>query len=809
MSRWDSLKPSSGDSSARSSKSRHSRRRNQDEHGSGDSSRYHSKAPSGFQGSRGEKSFAVDSSFRKLKNALARQNNLVQGNSVDPSIILSSLEEIETSIIDCPSTERVEIFSLCIEILEKEFSSCDKLIVSILEKILLENTPQLSETQARHGVSVLSRRCQGQENITFLRPLALLVRRSVSVLPAESTAHTVVGRIFFPCLEQSLEFDNKLPILNAVSALLRDSQHASALLGSLVLDVTNDGTEQIVVNPLRSRLVTILQTITHNPDEQPDLKSMSCRTLSQVIGTLNKIDPNCSLSTICLDLPAAESYILSTFDERQFDLFEPCLVLLHSLILHHPNSISKLLSKLVLTPNWDGRDRNLACRQCNTKYFELGVFMQCVHFETSRDLGIDKSVSNLAVACLAECIKSMPWKHWLGLHTAPSVRSGFGRRLADSLAVVMKVTRCNFLSCDDDSAESLSRLTKQIFLEIPFGEEKLTERAVDLLATVADVAFGNARMPTLKETAFAALIHSMGGWETPQGEMVPMCLPTQRWLSQQVSLVILNSSFESVKSNDNNADVSVRFLSAILRTRPETVLQVTTEFSEIIHLGLDSDNANTRLRVLGLLDAFMLGRKNSICELDILDSESTVRIALSILKKTRGDERVQCRCLAFNTYASLLAKDWITVERDGENIFNDHFHSIILHCRESNTKVKRSACKALAEFCTAYFSNGVHLVVGNDDTGARATAQSVSKAMLEAMDDKNAAVRAVVHFCIGNLAYSIRETSSGSLLDDSTLLRVCTKVQEALQDPNDKVISSSNKNPVSILCATSHICLSR
>ena len=48
-------------------------------------------------------------------------------------------------------------------------------------------------------------------------------------------------------------------------------------------------------------------------------------------------------------------------------------------------------------------------------------------------------------------------------------------------------------------------------------------------------------------------------------------------------------------------------------------------------------------------------------------------------------------------------------------------------------------------------------------------------------------------FSLGNLAYALREINQSLLLEVPTLLRVCVKIQQILDDSNGKVCSNRQK----------------
>ena len=764
-----------------------------------------------------------------------KQNRLdLFASCIDIIVMMSTMTNVPKNSIDENFHEQQPI----IDDIDQVLSRILDFVLEIGKKKIDERTTlrlPIPEVQLQQAVTVLTKKCRSRQhhstNLMFLPSLAQLIQSYFKQFAsAENTAQDIVGNIFLPILltkinnvddemttssscdhvddADSSNDNNRILVLRTLLILLDDSRQGSAILGSLVQNVTSDGKEEIVVNPLRFRLIVALQTLIIQPSSGYDgdskqaksvVKALACTILAQVVNVLKKsksaTTTECNLANdTSLDIPRLENFILTSIhDESRKSTFvlNPCLDLFHSLLQYQPSAVSGLVSKLITSPTWDCSSYENSFSSSHCQYGEvnetdLSKFVQLIHLDSSLMTGqldaIDKNASTLAVSCLTLCIDSMPWKRWLGLATRTTTSprkalplSGFGRRLADSLAAIINVIRCNFITsdfrpCSDDDKwlDSISKLAKCALIKLPFGngDDKVTKAAVNLLIALSDIAFDRHAMestPKRKKAAFEVLIYSMGGWETPQGSTVPMCIPSVHWLSNpNASLVILKAAFESAKSSTIKIDISVRFISAILRTRPETASELETDMLDLIRIGLESrENSNIkRFQILGILEAFMVGRKSTLDNKMIGpegggDYSSSDRIALSVLSflrnTSRGDDAsVKYRCLVFNTYAAFLSRDWIALAQVDEGIdtFNDHFQSIILHChQESNAiKVRVSSCKALAEFCTAYFSSGECSAIADDKdiTLTQNVARCVCETMLANMNDENAAIRAMV-----------------------------------------------------------------
>jgi hypothetical protein len=409
----------------------------------------------------------------------------------------------------------------------------------------------------------------------------------------------------------------------------------------------------------------------------------------------------------------------------------------------YPNGMTRLGSRLLLEPVRTRVHTDERFKVCSRRASELGPFLATVHgfFE------IDTETIGLATDCLADLVESLPWRLWLkGASTADTI-SGFRRKVVDSLESNISITRCAFLRCDEVSVEAIARVCTNILMEIPWNEDTLVHSAAELWSTLANYTLKQKHASKVQAATTAVLVTSMGGRVTPQGDLLPMCTPARCWLSQESSMTFLQAIFDSVDSQDEQSEQSLKLLTAMLRTRPETAFSLWTKFRDLLRANAAVEKSESKLRCLALLEAFMLGRRN-FCDKteDRQRTEMIVDLACFALEHTRDDTHIQCRSLSFSAYAALLARDWTILDREPDPLL-DHFRAMLSHCREPNVKVRAAACKAVGEFCSHYVSEEALSVT--DDKGRTESyfpilTPEICDSMLASLGDKNASVRSMV-----------------------------------------------------------------
>ena len=142
---------------------------------------------------------------------------------------------------------------------------------------------------------------------SMLQCLDAIFLKFGSALPAEATAERAVRHLLVPIVESASSSDTSIggsdeqsrrkalcrsilpATLSCISNLVSHKQQASAILAPLLLDITNDGDEQQVTNPLRLRLLSLLQGLLLRENDDSIVATI-CRCFSDVLGAVCLID---------------------------------------------------------------------------------------------------------------------------------------------------------------------------------------------------------------------------------------------------------------------------------------------------------------------------------------------------------------------------------------------------------------------------------------------------------------------------------------------------------------------------------------
>ena len=756
MSRWDSLKPDSN-RTRRSSNNRTTSSRNNPQHGraSTASSRpagRHPIQPSDRRQTAGGTGNSVNDFSRdnlKQQVALYRANN----KTFQPTSVVKALEDFHRCLT---SRGRIEVTGddvmLLIDLIEINDSAIHQLCVDNLELAFEKDTfISMTKTQARHCTTVLAEKCMSSSTASMLiKCLSHIILVQAKTLPAEETAQDLVGRVFVPFLQNTTTNVSTLTsICTTLAGLFQDPGHASALLAPLVNDVSADGKEQRVVNPLRRKILNALQNILYSTSSDHDSLGQvaACNSLVKAIDALRKIDGdlNTSVNSADIDWALMERFLLEAMESHSSTLFTPALILLRAMIGRYPNATTRLGSRLIMEPVSGIRSMGKGgkCSCCSKLCNEIGLLLDIAHTRIATPNTINGETKNLAVHCLADFLQSMPWKKWQNASkqdTAHQRSSGFGRKVFDSLETVIQITRCTLLRCDEISIESIARLAGTIFTEISFNENKVVDAGIELWSTLANLVIHTTTKPKIQHATTDVLVLSMGGRCTPQGDLLPMCAPGYAWLSNESSETFLCKLFDSLESNDSLSHHSFKLLSAILRTRPETAYDWWERFQGLLEKYSKNDGSGVKFVQVGLLESFMLGKRDFPTDA----AHGTISVMLvellcCVLEKARIDNHVQSRTLSFNVYAALQRSDWIVLDKEEKRLLS-HFNAIISHCRESNAKVRIAACKAAGDFCTQYIATETSV----DRCRFQMISHDVCETMLACLNDKNGSVRSMV-----------------------------------------------------------------
>ena len=568
---------------------------------------------------------------------------------------------------------------------------------------------------------------------------ARLVLVASRQMPAEETANELVGNAFMPVLESP---DENVPIvLNAIQCLVSDPLHASAMLTPLTLDVTEQGQEDTVTNPLRSRLMLALQSLLGNKA----YSGSACLCLIRMIKTTNS-DGDVNE----MDVSLLEPFFVdaSRSEESRADAFD----LLRLVLKRYPTASTSLSSLLIGDRRSPFQTSGATCAHC--KHHSVSPLLDLLH-DTN-------NASRLAdvIPCIQELLQSMPLHIWLSTSRSSRGIQHFGKQTSEALIRLIRVVQCRFRQCPS-SIPVLCPLNQVILTRIPSSEyenDELKREAMDLLSLMAQV-FMRRRCPQLVE----CFVFSMGGRPLPDGGMTTMSIPMQHWLSSVSSRDFREYLWSSLELSKNSREECIQVICAIARSLPSFILedQTTWERCQRVIAAHASDSSyRIRLDGVSFLEKLLMGRMEKH---EQNDDTAIAIFASSIAWAMLKDTKPQVRTIALNCYGAFLPNDWLVLsELPKENVepaFQHHVNAILSHCVETRVTftdgephagVRAAACKCIGSVCTQFLSS--HASIHEDsliiDEERETFCKSTCDALVLSVQDSNAGVRSMVSLAI-------------------------------------------------------------
>ena len=605
--------------------------------------------------------------------------------------------------------------------------------------------------------------------------LALLVLVAYKQMPAEETAHQLVGNTLMPVLEDPQ--CHVLIILEVLQHLVRDPLHASALLAPLTLDVTEHG-EEVVTNPLRKRLMRALQSLL--PLLPYSRSACACITsiLSYSVEDATEID-----------LSLLEPFFVDAICSNELGKQRDALELLRVVLKTYPTT-SATLSKLFIG-EWHSSSRTIGetCSYC--QYHQpMSPLLDLLH-------GARRERVVHAIPCVEELLQAMPLHIWLGNRPSTKLQH-FGQRASEALVCLIRVVQCR-LQQGGTFISALSHLINVVLTRVPYSsyeKDILFREAMQLLSSMSQL-MKHGHIPELIE----CFVNCVGGQPRPQGGLTAMAAPMRAWLLSASSLEFWEYLWSSVKLNDNARKDSIRILCAVALMLPSAFLsdQMTWErFQRVVIEHTTDASHHVRLDGVTLLEKLLMGRIENI---DVQEVDGIALFASYIARAMLKDEKAPIQAVSLNCFGSLLALDWSTLSaipgENGETGFPQDMNTVLSYCirpserfeGEAKAGVRSSACKSIGDICTQYLS----VPTGNftyhiSDEQARTFCRVVCDAVMVALQDPNVGVRSMAVFAVGNLAHAVRNRASVELFIPPLYFQpLFVAVYNCLPESNDKV----------------------
>lgn len=629
----------------------------------------------------------------------------------------------------------------------------------------------------------------------------------VSIHHNHLASDIIVHQTFCNVLLPNLSLDNitstssiTLPILDVSMSLLRaDSKHVTAIMAPLVDDVSDEGTEKQVANPVRRRLFECLQHRLLHSDQLGEASSevlgveKLCRCLTRALRMAKKIDgtkSHAGESGKDVDPNFIRRILSNYLATRKLKI--PCLEVFLAYLERHPDTSSTFVPE-TLVASMTGRpattnSQSRACSICGLEH-QLD-FLLALHSAS------DTYAAALCMKILSLQLSRLPWHLWFRGERVPgSMQSSsftFRDRITTGVRNILRVTRC-WLQRDYQSVVvALTDLIRVLLNNVPLaGNESIEVLAVELVNDLTETIL-NTTHQVSRDALCNVLIESMGGKDTPQGQKTRMSSALKRWLgtcqgSTFVQKIIVSLSIDTVVNSTAH-----QILCAILRSFPEVVFlenAMWDEFQSTIQC-LNETESGYRKQSVMLLENLLQGMR------DCSPRNDVVSFAVPFLKGGLKVDNNGIRVSACNAFGYLGAGDWRSLTGLGQA--TAIVGSVLALCTDQSVgaKLRSASCKAVGEISSNLFIQG-DFSQGSD---AALLVTSTLQTMTRAVEDPNASVRCMALFATGNLVQVLRGQQLHPSVDPRVLVHASRQSFAHLLDPDEKTAGNAIRTIGHVAC---------
>ena len=458
-------------------------------------------------------------------------------------------------------------------------------------------------------------------------------------LPAEQVAHDIVQPMLFKALQRTSDPSATL-IYDTLNALLRDPQHASALLAPLTTHIDDRGQEQTISNPVGVHLLSLLESKLPN--------SQGC--LKVAVQAIRNVGSPLSPNMVIVE----KSLLLSLRDDP-----DNALLLLQSVLQTYPTAMRNLL------------------------------------LESSSAL-VELLPHPSAATCCADIITNMPLQQWMDAHKTKGSMQYFGQRLVDCFS---RLTRTLLKQQDLPPL----KLCTVILTSIPYDQDSSgTIAAVDLLERILNAMMDiKSTNSNTNDAISSCVVHCMGGKVLPSGERTKMAVPMQLYLAKDGASAFQQYLWIACL-DDTRRKNAMDIIGARLSVDPDWVYFNMHEwnlFQEVVQSSTSCDNAKTRADAFVLLEKFFMARKDKYENSTIMDSQSVSFVFDLLLTFTCDKSPTVVLVPMLGIYSSMKAKDWEYLFHN--NLGWQHVDYVLSLCHTGDATVRAVAAKACGELCTS------------------------------------------------------------------------------------------------------------
>ena len=559
----------------------------------------------------------------------------------------------------------------------------------------------------------------------FIRPESFL-----DALNAETVAQKIVMSMFLPCLEYIDNGSNtdipvfrqkggfsgiKCVIVETINALLKNQKHSSAMIAPLVIDISSEGDEKLRTNPIKVKLICVLQTLLFRTNFKSEADVVT--KLAQCLNTLIDADISLSNKNIYneskINMRSMKSlnvigmlrhiYEILQKSRRQYE--EHCLVatlsLLAKLAKAFPQETSSQWHLFLSEANWNALATS----------FTSPVPVEFVYNRYSDQIRI------CAINSIICIVESIPLRLWMGRlsksnRTHKMSARYIGDRISSVLATLMDVFTYEISKgLTEEVLDVVLTFVELALRKIPFenNEKVCLSAALRLVNACFRLHWDEVKhtISTKDKRIVETIVNLYAGVESKQGHIIPIPLPVMLWLDRYPFYV--QAIEDSVLTDDfsvSNLMDRFELLGALYRAAPWLV--DSRRFMDLFSCNMTSlEVSRTRQGIMKVLVKLLLGRKRNMNSLRVQQKNwnfilnQVFPILHDILNDHRADVDIAMLCIqSFGLLEGPELVNMLNVQVQPE-----HIESLLCWCsiqkvNDKNT-TKKNKTKIIATTLTA------------------------------------------------------------------------------------------------------------
>ena len=456
-----------------------------------------------------------------------------------------------------------------------------------------------------------------------------------------------------------------------------------------------------------------------------------------------------------------------------------------------------------------------------------------------------------SLRCTSILLTAMPFTLWIAGETRPSMRTSggnFSSRVRKALLNIMKCIlkvmtaikykiACAWMSSELCSSHAttlhivimhVADVAGMLCTKLPFnGENSILLHSSSLLLQCAgDIYVQSTKACTIRlssskvESDFGSMnkivsifsrviMENLGAGSSASNSEaavhVSTCsAPAERWLSDASSFDFIGLLLDNSCWHCSTLSERFDMLSAVAKSSPWTLVREPfnlASFCDVCVVQSQSHDTIARVQGMKLIESFIVGRKTSSVECTHVFSVISQKLC-PILLDALKDNSAAIRTSATTSLGSLVRHDWISLllsdaeEVEEVSIDWTPLESILRLCvanTEKISSVRSSSCKTIGDISTCCIHRTFYECAAPlSDEFVFTFANKVCEVMVKAVSDRDAKVRSMALFAIGNISLAMKMIYADYTSPTIAIMkRLFVLVNECFDDKDEKVVANA------------------